>query len=533
VNSPGTVGGTVVVTAGATDQHGAVASVTIQRSAGGTWTPLCTDATAPYSCSWDTTAVSDGTHQLRAVAVDTAGNTATSAVATATVVNAASVTLGPLADAVRGNVALSAAVSAPASASISLKIQYAPAGTTSWTDVPGCATTARTLGCTWSTGQLADTYDVRARAVVGAQEILDVREEVVVDNAAPTGSLTVPSGTLSGTVVLTASADDPLSGVDTVAFQSAPAGSQAWTMLCADQVEPYRCDWRTTTVPDGGYTVRAVVTDLAGNSTLTSTEQRTVNNTVASVSVADPGGSFSGTVMVGADAASTKGVKNVALRWAPQGSSAWTTLCTDASAPYSCAWDTTTATSTTGSFDLQAVMTDGADATYMSARLTVAVDNRPLRGLDVQAVDVSGPGRIQPGDELVLTYSAVIDPATVVAGWDGTGSRALTVDLNQSGKQDTVGFTGANLGRVALLRDFVSDSVTVAASVTHSVSTTGGAARSVVTVTFGAASDPAALKVAPAKVHLLWTPSPAVRTPAGAACAATPVTETGSKDKDF
>ncbi len=442
-------------------------------------------------------------------------------------------TLGPLADAVRGNVALSASVSAPASASVSLKIQYAPAGTTSWTDVPGCTTTARTLGCTWSTGQLADTYDVRARAVVGAQEIQDVREEVVVDNAAPTGSLTVPSGTLSGTVVLAASADDALSGVDTVTFQSAPAGSQTWTTLCADQLEPYRCDWRTTTVPDGGYTVRAVVTDLAGNTTLTSTQQRTVNNTVASVSVADPGSPVSGTVTVGADAASTKGVKNVALRWAPQGSSAWTTLCTDASAPYSCSWNTAGATSATGSFDLQAVMTDGVDAIYTSARLTVTVDNRPLRALDVQAVDAAGPGRIQPGDQLVLTYSAVVDPATVVAGWDGSGSRALTVDLSQSGKQDTVGFTGANLGRVDLFRDFVSDSVTVSASISHSLSTTGGAARSVVTVMFGAVSDPAALKVAPSKMHLVWSPSPAVRTPAGAGCAATPVTETGAKDKDF
>lgn len=533
VTSPGTVSGTALLTATAADQHGAVASVTIQRLVAGAWTPLCTDATAPYTCSWDTTTVGDGAHQLRAVAVDTAGNSAASATATATVANAASVTLGALAENVRGSVVLSASVVAPASASVSLKIQYAPAGTTSWTDVSGCTTTARTLSCTWNTGQLADTYDVRAWAVVGGQEVVDVLADVVVDNAAPSVVLTVPSGTLSGTVVLAATAADAVSGVDTVAFQYAPAGSQSWTTLCADEDEPYSCDWRTASVADGSYAVRAVGTDLAGNTTLTSAQQRTVNNTVSSVSVTNPGGTVSGTVTLGADAASTKGVKNVALRWAPPGTSTWTTICTDATAPYSCSWDTTTATPTTAGFDLQAVLTDGDNGTVLSSKVTVTVDNRPLRALDVQTVDGIAPGRIQPGDQLVLTYSAVVDPATVVAGWDGTGSRALTIDLNQTAKQDTLGFTGANLGQVALFRDLVSKNLTSAGFVTHTVSTTGGVSRSVVTVTLGAVSDPAALKTASGKAHMVWTPSTSVRTPAGAACAATPVTETGTKDKDF
>ena len=533
VTNPGTVSGAVVVAATATDQHGTVAGVTIQRSAGGAWTPLCADETAPYTCGWDTTAVVDGAHELRAVAVDTAGNIATSLVVTATVANAASVTLGPLAELVRGNVPLSASVSAPGSASVSLRIQYAPAGTTSWSDVPGCTTTGRTLGCTWNTGQLADIHDVRARAVVGTQEVVDVLQDVVVDNAPPSVGLTVPSGTLSGTVVLTSAADDALSGVDTVAFQYAPAGSQVWTALCADDAQPFTCDWRTSTVADGSYTVRAVATDLAGNTTVTQGQQRTVNNTVASVSVTSPGGPVSGTVEVGADAASTKGVKNLVLRWAPAGTSTWTTICTDSTAPYSCAWDTTTATPTTGTFDVQAVMTDNANGTLTSSRVAVAVDNSPLRALDVQAVNGSSAGRIQPGDQLVLTYSAVLNPATVVAGWDGTGSRALTVNVNQSGNQDTLGFAGANLGQVALLRNFVSRNVTVTSSIAHTVSTTGGVSRSVVTVTFGAASDDAALRRTSGTTHMVWTPSTSVRTLGGASCAATPVAETGAKDRDF
>ena len=535
VTPPGTVSGSAVVTASAADQHSAIATVTIQRATGaGAWTALCTDATAPYSCAWDTTAVADGSHQLRAVASDTAGNDATSAAVTATVANAASVALAPLAEVVSGRVALGATVAAPGSASVDLRIQYARAGATAWTDVPGCATTARSLSCTWDTGQLADVYDVRARAVVGStQAVLDVLQGVVVDNAAPSVSLTVPSGTLSGTVAVTANVDDLLSGVDTVAFEYAPLGSATWTGACSDSDDPFTCDWRTATLVDGSYAVRAVATDLAGNTTVTPSQQRTVNNTVASVSVSSPGSPVTGTVTVGADAASTRGVKNVVLRWAPAGGSTWTTICTDATAPYSCPWDTTAATAGTGSFDLQAVLTDNANGTLTSARVTVVVANNPLRAQDVQAVNLAGPGKVQPGDQLVLTYSAVVDPATVVAGWDGTGTRSMTVSLNQSGTKDTLGFTGANLGQVELFRNFTGKTVTFAAAVTHTVSTTGGVSRSVITVTLGTVSDPTGLRAVTGTSNMVWTPSTAVRTPSGIGCSSAPATETGTKDRDF
>ena len=503
VSPPGTVSGSVVVTASAADQHSAIAAVTIQRSTGaGAWTALCTDATAPYSCAWDTTAVADGSHQLRAVASDTAGNNATSAAVTATVANAASVALAPLAEVVSGRVALGATVAAPGSASVDLRIQYARAGTTAWTDVPGCATTTRSVSCTWDTGQLADVYDVRARAVVGTtQAVLDVLEGVVVDNAAPSVSLTVPSGTLSGTVALTANADDVLSGVDTVAFEYAPLGSATWTGACSDGDDPFTCDWRTATLVDGSYAVRAVATDLAGNTTVTPSQQRTVNNTVASVSVNSPGSPVSGTVTVGADAASARGVKNVVLRWAPAGGSTWTTIY--------------------------------INGTLTSARVTVVVANNPLRAQDVQAVNVVGPGKVQPGDQLVLTYSAVVDPATVVTGWDGTGTRSMTVSLNQSGTKDSLGFTGANLGQVELFRNFTGKTVTFAAAVTHTVSTTGGVSRSVITVTLGSVSDPTALRAVTGTSNMVWTPSTAVRTPSGIGCSSAPATETGTKDRDF
>ena len=58
-------------------------------SAGSTWSTACTDVTppSPFSCSWDTAAVADGTYDLRSVAIDAAGNTRNSATVTSRVVD--------------------------------------------------------------------------------------------------------------------------------------------------------------------------------------------------------------------------------------------------------------------------------------------------------------------------------------------------------------------------------------------------------------------------------------------------------------
>jgi glucose/arabinose dehydrogenase len=75
-----TVSGTVTVTASASDDTG-VAGVRFQLDGGNL---AAEDTTAPYSASWDTTGAA-GTHTLRAIARDAAGNTTTSAPVTVTV----------------------------------------------------------------------------------------------------------------------------------------------------------------------------------------------------------------------------------------------------------------------------------------------------------------------------------------------------------------------------------------------------------------------------------------------------------------
>jgi hypothetical protein len=80
--------GTVTLNAAAHAYSG-VTSVRIQYApSGGTaWTDVCTVTIKPYSCPWDTTKVTDGLYDLRAVMVYGSGTTLVSAVRTARLVD--------------------------------------------------------------------------------------------------------------------------------------------------------------------------------------------------------------------------------------------------------------------------------------------------------------------------------------------------------------------------------------------------------------------------------------------------------------
>lgn len=98
-----------------------------------------------------------------------------------------------------------------------------------------------------------------------------VIQEVIVDTVAPTGSITAP---VAGTVFVqqpafTVVAADTAgaSGVKQVEFQyGAGASPSSWTTLSADTSSPYQADWGSVTLTGmQTYTLRAIVTDWAGN----------------------------------------------------------------------------------------------------------------------------------------------------------------------------------------------------------------------------------------------------------------------------
>jgi chitinase len=280
--------GTISLDATASD-GGGILDVKIQRSPAGlnVWTDICTDATSPYSCSTDTsTWGGDGLYDLRALATDNAARTATSTVTNRRVDNTLPTvtTTDPGAN-LRGTITLNATASDTGSGVSSVTIQRSPAGLNIWTDV--CTDLSSPYSCTgvdtttWGGDGL---YDLRTAAidVAGNPNTSATVANRRVDNTAPTAGLTDPGSPLRGAAVtLNATGTDTGgSGVLNVTIQRTPTGGSTWTDICTDSSSPYSCTWNTILVADGGYDLRAVTTDNAGNSTnSTVVSNRVVDNT--------------------------------------------------------------------------------------------------------------------------------------------------------------------------------------------------------------------------------------------------------------
>lgn len=549
VVSPGSaVKGTTTVSVTATDGETGVAAVVLEQLAPGAsdWASICTDTTAPWSCAWNTAVVPDGQYSLRARATDMAGYETTSDAVRTTVANNVLVVLTSPGDAVRGTVPLVTSVhNAPTSHTV--RVEYAPAGTTGWKSI--CSALTSPYTCSWTTtGLAAGDYDLRSVLTAGSTTTPSALvEAVTVDNALPTVTLVDPGSPLSGTRSFTATATDADSGVNRVVIQHLRSGTSTWQDLCAISEEPWTCRVATSVLTDGTYSFRAVATDVSGNQAISGpVANRVVDNTISSITVDVPS-TLNGTVTVTATAGSTAGVASVRIQVAPSGSSAWTDLCTDTTAPYACSWDTTTVGD--GLHDVRGILLDGAGQATTSAVVSAQlVDNAPLRGADVQSANGGATvGRAEAGDSVTLTWTTQVDLATVSAGWTGA-ARAVTVRLRdgvalgRTSTDDTLdvlsGGTAVNLGSVNLRRDYVKAGKSASFNATMTagtVTTSTGVIRTTVTLRLGSVigSGSSALKTTSTTGAMTWTPSGAVTDLQGRPCSSTPVTETGTSDRDL
>ena len=490
--------------------------------------------------------VDDASYDLRAVATDNAGYTTNSAVVRTIVANTFSLVLSDPGDVVRGSVPLTVTLYNPSILPSSYRVEYTVAETTGWKSISGCGqVVVTTYTCTWNTTGLAnDYYDLCAVAVTGLTTTYsDLIEGVLVDNAAPSVTMTDPGTPLSGTRTFAATASDADSGIAQVVIQYAATGTSRMFPLCTIVAEPFSCRYDTTKLAPGSYTLRAVATDVAGNtSTSAVVTNRLVDNSISSVSLEDPGAALSGTVTLAATANSTAGVASVRIQRATAGGSTWTDICTDSSTPYTCSWNT--AAVTDGLYDLRAVLLDGAGKTTTSATVSGRrVDNSPLRAVDVQAFNAGATaGRLESGDSMAFTFGKEVSPASLSPGWTGSSPLAVQVrirDKNVSGLgADTLDVvrtnSTVNLGSVNLKADFVRKNKTVVfnATMTLSTSTVGGIVRTTVTLQLGTVASGSGVRTA-AAAAMVWTPSSAVADVVGNVCSTTPAVETGTLDRDF
>lgn len=539
---------TVFVSATAADGETGIQQVVIAVQSVGatTWTTLCTTSAAPYRCSWDTRGVADGLYDVRAIATDNAGYSTTSAIVRVTVANALAVTLSDPGEAVRGSVALTTTLTNAGTGVYTVRVEYATAGSGNWKTL--CTGALAPYGCTWLTTLYAnDFYDLRSTATTptGVTTVSPVISDVLVDNLAPAVTMTDPTTPLSGTVTLAASATDAHSGVARVTIQYAATGSSTWRDACTLTAPPYSCRFATTTLPNGGYSFRATVADAAGNTAVSATVSgRTVDNTIASVAMEDPGAFLTGTAALAASANSTAGVASVAIQWAPSGTATWTTACTVTAAPYACAWNTKSAAD--GLYDFRAVLTDGAGKQTVSAVVSGRrIDNRAVRGADVQAANGGATaGRIEVGDTLTLTYSTAMSPASILSGWNGTATAVslrlrdgTALGLGSAGDTLDVLRTGAtvNLGSINLKGDYIKTNKTSTfnATMTAATVTLNGLPVTVVTISVGTLATGGALRTATISGAMIWTPSGSATDLAGTGSSTAPVAETGAADREF
>ena len=551
-NPAATVKGTVALTADASDAESGLRSVTIeyQRAGASTWTVICTPAAQPSTCNWNTMSVTDGSYSLRAVATDNAGFTTTSALVETRVANTFAVVLADPGEIQRGTVSLSTSLFNPPGFISAVRVEYSAAGANKWSTL--CLDLSAPYTCSWATGGFANgEYDLRAVAFSGFSSTdSEVVTDVLVDNSAPTASMADPGTPLSGIRTFTATASDAHAGIAQVQLQYARTGTSTWLPLCTADVEPYSCRFDTTSLTSAraSFNFRAGATDAAGNSTVSAAvTNRVVDNTVSSVSVEDPGAYLTGTVTLNAAANSTAGVGSVRMQTAPAGTAAWTTHCTLASAPLTCTFNT--ATVPDGLYDFRAILTDGTGKETISATVTGRrVDNSPLRGANVQAVNGTGAlGKPDAGDALSLTYSQPVNLASVTPGWTGaalpvtvrlrdgnvsgvgTGNSGDTLDIQRPGST-------VNLGSVNTKGNFVKNrkTVTFNATMTATTVTSAGVPATVVTVTLGTvASGAGSIRTSANAAAMVWSPTSSVTSSAGLASSTAPATETGTLDRDF
>ena len=298
--------------------------MTIERSAAGagTWVdglhrqPLAVQLPAGRD------PLADGSYDLRAVARDGAGNSRTSSIVAARIVdnNGPTVTLAPTASDVRGVIALTATATDAGTGMASVRFERSLADADTWSTV--CTDASSPYSCSLDTNTLAnDLYDFQAVALdlAGNATTSALVADVQVDNAVPFGvAVTAPASPLRGAVTLTATADDDDSGVATVTLQRR-TGAGAFVDICTTSADPFSCTLVTTAgaTPDGTYDLRAIAVDAAGNTTTSSTVSRQIDNSQPSVSLVDPGAYLRGTVTLTANAYTGSGVTSVSIQRAP------------------------------------------------------------------------------------------------------------------------------------------------------------------------------------------------------------------------
>jgi hypothetical protein len=402
---PGSVlAGTVVLSDPSPSDTGAgVASVAFQYSphGAGVWTTIGTASSAPWSTSFDTTAVTDGLYDLRELISDAASPANVTTIDLSdpkaidnTPPSSAAVTAPAAAADVSGTVTLTATASDATSGvgQMVFKVNGTVVGTSSGSPA----------SVNWDSTSTADgpvSVTVEAKDVAGNGPTVSAGRTIVVDNNPPTVTLASPGGAVRGTVALTTT-----TSADTtqVTFARSAAGAGTWTTIAVVNSPPFTTNLNTALLTDGLYDLHAVASD--GTHLVTSNLVTTrVDNTSPTGSVTTPttGAKVGGpSATLGANPSDLgSGVATVQFRvdGTPVG--------TVSASPWLLSWNASSTPS--GPHTIDAVVTDAAGNSTTTAGVPVTVDSTP------PSVTLTDPGALVSGSITLQAASPDADTAGV------------------------------------------------------------------------------------------------------------------------
>ncbi len=464
----GTVSGSISVAATASDNVGVV-GVQFKRDGINLGSE---DTSAPYAVTWDTTASTNASHTLVAVARDAAGNTTTSSPVTVTVANTVADTTPPtvsMTAPAAGTVSGSITVSATTSDNIAVVgVQF---------KLDGALLQAEDLvapySLTWDTRGVPDGSHVlkaTARDAAGnsttSSTVTVTVSNSLPDTTVPTVSVTAPAdlATVSGTVSVTATA------ADNVAVAGVQFKLDGALLGAEDTTAPYAVSWDTLTSSNGSHTLKATARDTSGNVATSATITVTVSNATADVTpptitITAPTNlsTVSGTT-VSITATASDDVAVAGVQFLLNGTALGAE---DTSAPYAIGWDSTTVAN--GSFTISAVAHDAALNVGTATPVTVTVNNAGDTTAPTVAFTAPTDAATVTGTiSLTATASDNVAVSSVLFSVDGSAIGSADTSAPYSASLDTTTLVNGLHTLSAQARDAAGNTGTASISVTVS-----------------------------------------------------------------
>ena len=166
-------------------------------------------------------------------------------------------------------------------------------------------------------------------------------------------------------------------------------------------------------------------------------------------------------------------------------------------------------------------LADAAGNTEVQEFSVSVVANTAFKASAFSTDDKAGTeGRPEKGDTVAFTFDKAPDPYSIASGWNGAGTKAVTVSITNDGEEDNLSVGDTNIGSVELKGDYTSSTATFSGS---SMTLSG----SVVTVVLGTASG--SVKTDTGKSKAAWTPTSSLFDLVGNACSTSSVSSGNQK----